>query len=88
MIPFKFNDTKADVSRVRWCTLEDALSCRCTAPEGVSLEDVAAGFAAFEELKRTEDQSIKLKRSREMPLIFGELDRVEQGIIPQAINSR
>lgn len=76
---------KADVSRVRWCTLENALSCRCTGPEGISLDDVTAEFAAFEELKRTEeDQSIKLKCSREMPLIFGELDRVEQGIIPQA----
>ncbi|KAG1819086.1 uncharacterized protein BJ212DRAFT_1298355 [Suillus subaureus] len=56
-------------------------------PESILPDDIAAEFAALEELKRTE----KVQNINEVEVLgendfdFDELDRVEQGIIPQAI---
>ncbi|KAG1728442.1 hypothetical protein EDB19DRAFT_1913788 [Suillus lakei] len=56
-------------------------------PESILPDDVAAEFAALEELKRTKEvQSIgKVEVLEGNAFDFGELDRVEQGTIPQAI---
>jgi hypothetical protein len=55
--------------------------------ESISPDDVTAEFVALEELKRTEEvQSIDEVEVLEGDAFdFGESDRVEQGIIPQAI---
>ena len=55
--------------------------------ESISPDDVTAEFAALEELKRTEEvQSIdEVEVLEGNAFDFGELDRVEQGILPQAI---
>ncbi|KAG1848290.1 hypothetical protein F4604DRAFT_1973927 [Suillus subluteus] len=53
-------------------------------PESISPDDIAAEFAALEELKGTEE----VHNINEVEVLEGnadELDRVEQGIIPQAI---
>ncbi|KAG2034079.1 hypothetical protein BDR03DRAFT_1013688 [Suillus americanus] len=55
--------------------------------ESISPDDVAAEFAALEELKRTEE----VHSMNEVEVLegnafnFDELDRVEQGIIPQTV---
>ncbi|KAG1813904.1 uncharacterized protein BJ212DRAFT_1364402 [Suillus subaureus] len=56
-------------------------------PESILPDDITAEFAALEELKRTEElQNIKGVEVLEGNTFdFDELDRVEQGIIPQAI---
>ncbi|KAG1787732.1 ribonuclease H-like domain-containing protein, partial [Suillus plorans] len=56
-------------------------------PESISPDNVAAEFAALEELKRTEEvhdiDEVEVLEGNVFD--FDELDRVEQGIIPQAI---
>ncbi|KAG1870764.1 hypothetical protein DFJ58DRAFT_722972 [Suillus subalutaceus] len=56
-------------------------------PESISPDDIAAEFAALKELKRTEEvQNINEVEVLEGNAFdFDELDRVEQGIIPQTI---
>ncbi|KAG1824371.1 uncharacterized protein BJ212DRAFT_1522883 [Suillus subaureus] len=56
-------------------------------PESISPDDITAEFAALEELKRTEEvQGINENELLEGNAFdFDELDRVEQGMIPQAI---
>ncbi|KAG1840369.1 hypothetical protein DFJ58DRAFT_845374 [Suillus subalutaceus] len=55
--------------------------------ESISPDDIATEFAALKELKRTEeDESFdKVEVLEGNGVDFGELDPVEQGIIPQAI---
>ncbi|KAG1761618.1 hypothetical protein EDD22DRAFT_1031796 [Suillus occidentalis] len=53
-------------------------------PGSISPDDIVAEFAALEELKKTEAHSIdKVEVLEGNAFDFGELDRVEQGIVPQ-----
>jgi len=55
--------------------------------ESILLDDIAAEFAALEELKKTEEgQSVdEVEVLEGNAFDFDELDRVEQGIIPQTV---
>ncbi|KAG1867257.1 hypothetical protein DFJ58DRAFT_723932 [Suillus subalutaceus] len=56
-------------------------------PENISPDDIAAEFAALKELKMIEEvhNVNKVELLEGNAFDFDELDRVEQGIIPQAI---
>lgn len=55
--------------------------------ESILLDDIAAEFAALEELKKTEEvQSVdEVEVFEGNAFDFDELDRVEQGIVPQTV---